>query len=536
MTASQPPEVDLSHPDLSRDHRSRLQEDDADYLRLRDATVRRLTRSVARLVRDLQTAPHGEYSGILSAFIERQTGILQDAYTAAAQAGAQDYYAEVSAKPGQWVKRVPVNPDRMRSALNFYAPSIAKMAHEALQAVNAAPKVDLVELITESEQTIELFSIRGLFGRGGARSSGHGGQLAGGRDVLRKGNGEFNGSTKGESKTQGHESATGGEHAAHGLGHGAKVEWGEHEAQARANFRSLFHRDLADHEVASLVGARHGDTVRITGAPGGRDKVAMVHLALEGEHGAYKAYRSIFRNVGGDPERNGPRGKVVMSNNEFHVNNTGHGVGAEVLGRQVTALSRRGVAQINTRAEGRGNINLPRHGHLGGEQTGYYAWPRLGYNGRISDISGAATSQYIKDAPEFRNAKTVRDIMKVARVVLPKDMQFEGTDGHLVTSLSGREWWRRFGSGFAAHFDLKPGSESMKILTAYLTERGITIEMADWFSAVLMSDNMPEQGHEEIEWTEEDEEAAERAWRKLYPEHPNTEAVRQEDESAESAE
>lgn len=543
MTTTQ----DAEHILATQQHRSRMRDDDPTYLRLRDATQRRLSASLQRLVRELRGAHQTEQHTALSDFISRQTSILQDAYIAAHQAGASDYFGEVSQTPGAWAKRSAVDPDKMRRALSFYAPSIAKMAHEALAAVNAAPGVKLEEVIEESVK-LGFFSgfsrvtsgMRGALG-GVGEDANHTLYSAHGHHFAGRAKGEHNEANIHEHLAAQHHGEGeggggigrrlgqlfgGGRQAPAGdvgrLGHGAQVQFLHgSESQARENFHSLFGRNLADHEIASLVGARPGDAVRITGASGGRDRVAMVHLTLVGENGAYTAYRSIFRNVDGDSYQYGPRGRAVMNNNEFHVGNTGHGVGAEVFGRQVMALSRLGVSQINTRAEGRGNINIPRQGHIHGEMVGYYVWPRLGYNGKISDISGAATSHMIKEAPEFRSAQTVRDIMRMPHVDLPHDMQFRDAEGNLVTHLSGREWWRRFGTGFGAHFDLKPGSESMNILNAYLAERGIVIDMSERHDNIRLDDTTT--GHEEIEWTDEDEAAADRAWQRLYPDLAETE-------------
>ena len=134
----------------ARQDRQRLKDTDPDYLRLREATQKRLSASLARLVRDLRTTTPTDQQTALSAFVRRQTAILRDAYVAAHQAGARDYFSEVSATPAKWSRRVTVDPERMASALSFYAPSIAKMANEALSAVNRTPDVRLEEALAES--------------------------------------------------------------------------------------------------------------------------------------------------------------------------------------------------------------------------------------------------------------------------------------------------------------------------------------------------------------------------------------------------
>lgn len=112
----------------------RIAEHDADFQRLYAATRRQLAASVARFVRDLRGArTDGEESAAQSAFISRHTDLMRAAYHRAYVDGQRDFYGAVSRKPGKWAQQ----PDaqRVRRALTFYAaPSIAKMAHEAVLA------------------------------------------------------------------------------------------------------------------------------------------------------------------------------------------------------------------------------------------------------------------------------------------------------------------------------------------------------------------------------------------------------------------
>lgn len=114
-----------------RPHRSRLTERDDDYTRLHSQTIRKLNLSLRQLTRDIKA---GDQSAALSAFIARHSDLLRDAYVRAHGEGAIDYYGEVSQEPKTWAAHTQPQSDRMRSALQFYAPSVAKMAHEALLA------------------------------------------------------------------------------------------------------------------------------------------------------------------------------------------------------------------------------------------------------------------------------------------------------------------------------------------------------------------------------------------------------------------
>ena len=117
--------------------RRRITEHDADYQRLHVATVARLSESLRRFVRDLRrAASHPDQEAhVLSAFISRHTMLLARAYAAGHREGQRDYWQAVS------LRRPPfTEPDErvQRQRLGFYAPSVAKMAHEALLALHAS--------------------------------------------------------------------------------------------------------------------------------------------------------------------------------------------------------------------------------------------------------------------------------------------------------------------------------------------------------------------------------------------------------------
>ncbi len=129
MTTMAPPLAATQSPPAPR-----LAHDDADYTRLHVATVRRLTRSVRQLVRDLEHAgsDDGERVRVATAFIHRHTALLGTAYEQAHKEGMRDYWGGVSLKQrGQPMP--PPSTDRVRQRLAYYAVvSCAKMAYEAL--------------------------------------------------------------------------------------------------------------------------------------------------------------------------------------------------------------------------------------------------------------------------------------------------------------------------------------------------------------------------------------------------------------------
>jgi hypothetical protein len=117
----------------------RLTEHDPDFLRLHAETVRRLNASLRTLVQELRTEPTtpasqatGGHSAAVSRFIARHVGILRDCYETGHQEGAKDYWQGVSLRRN--VPSADIDEQRWRQIFTFYAPSVAKMAHEALLA------------------------------------------------------------------------------------------------------------------------------------------------------------------------------------------------------------------------------------------------------------------------------------------------------------------------------------------------------------------------------------------------------------------
>ena len=115
--------------DTPPDHR-RITEHDPRVVALKAKTVRKLQASVNRLLRDLRPGsgvPQGEAQ---SQFIQRHVGILRAAYSEAHRLGQRQYYDGVSRDAAKWARGEP-DQARMARTLAFYAPSVAKVAHEA---------------------------------------------------------------------------------------------------------------------------------------------------------------------------------------------------------------------------------------------------------------------------------------------------------------------------------------------------------------------------------------------------------------------
>lgn len=115
----------------------------------------------------------------------------------------------------------------------------------------------------------------------------------------------------------------------------------------------------------------------------------------------------------------------------------GHGIGTELLKDQVDAAERLGVETISLSAVG-GN-DTP-------NVTGYRVWPKLGFDG------------------EWKN-----QLPKVKELIAKSPYSDTKTIGELMRRPGGIQWWKENGMGVGLTFDVRRGSESRKVLDAYVS-------------------------------------------------------------------
>lgn len=121
------------------------------------------------------------------------------------------------------------------------------------------------------------------------------------------------------------------------------------------------------------------------------------------------------------------------------------GIGTRMLMGQVLAAEREGFGVIETEAQG----------SPGSEWSGYYVWPRLGYDGELE--------------PE-----TIDKMPAALRQKIEKLARSDGSDprfSHLMMLPEGRKWWRDNGHSVDLEFDTHAESRSRKVLDAYFRER-----------------------------------------------------------------
>jgi len=199
-----------------------------------------------------------------------------------------------------------------------------------------------------------------------------------------------------------------------GLAFSGKSEVNTDRTTVKAIKKLTGYSDYRD--TVKLVGAPDGSIVSVSRGPSYSDKIT---IQVQNHQLGIVATRSMET----DPET---REKIVYNESiEIGSKYRGSGIGADIFSQQVQEASAAGFSKIKTDASRQPGYN------------GYYTWARLGYDGPIP--------------------KSVRDKFPgVSRV------------SELMRTPEGRSAWKEHGDTFAGEFDLKPGSQSRRVLDAYM--------------------------------------------------------------------
>lgn len=202
-----------------------------------------------------------------------------------------------------------------------------------------------------------------------------------------------------------------------------------------------FGRDVDHQLLARASNAFPGGTTTLTTTDSG----GMLRVVSRDGAGGV-AQRTFYRSHDG---------KVVVSNDVFE-NPTRSVRGADLLREQVKALRDLGVSRVETNAA---RSDDPAH-----LLVGYKVWPKLGYDGRMSE--GA----FRRLPPDLQAAMGARG--KTLGL-------FGGSPGSrsvqdLLALPGGREAWDRYGESTPMEFDTDPASPHSKRLEAYLRNRAKT--------------------------------------------------------------
>lgn len=190
--------------------------------------------------------------------------------------------------------------------------------------------------------------------------------------------------------------------------------------------QTIFGRVLEDFEWGALVGAVSGATVTVQGYGNS--------VYIEVEHPQYEQARSVFGSI---------QGIITMDNEHFKRLDLSDphrpkGLGTRVIARQVQTARKLGLSEITTVASG----------YYGGSNNGYYTWPRLGFEGALTE--------------DMRTAFAIHTGGEAPQTIL-----------ELLALEGGKEWWLHNGSTIGVAFDLTRGSASDVAMLNYLKEMGI---------------------------------------------------------------
>jgi SPP1 gp7 family putative phage head morphogenesis protein len=187
-----------------------------------------------------------------------------------------------------------------------------------------------------------------------------------------------------------------------------------HNEGTQQALRRLFRRDISNEELAGAVGALDGAELIVRRYRDG--------VFIEISHPEISTQERVI-------ERDS-RG-LFVDNQYFRKRSDRPGVGRDSFVRQVLNAQRLGIKYIKTHAAG--------HRHHP-SFNGYYTWPRLGYNARLTPEERAALPR------EFRRARDLNDLFE----------------------MGGADWWKEYGTERDMRFDLDPDSRSFKLLRLYL--------------------------------------------------------------------
>lgn len=198
--------------------------------------------------------------------------------------------------------------------------------------------------------------------------------------------------------------------------------------------KALKHLGLADaslEDIAALAGLDKDAAVVVTYDQSPRDLSPVITLSSQD---GFRSRRQIRKDEYG----------FHIENQIFEAKETGTGLGTKVLARQIAAAQKMGIESLRCFAT------------RGAGTNGYYTWPRLGYDEEIM----------------WANVRASRE-GRIAWEQAPESVRACKRYSDLMANTESREWWKEHGVAADLVFDLKEGSESLKVFREYLAARGM---------------------------------------------------------------
>jgi GNAT superfamily N-acetyltransferase len=198
-----------------------------------------------------------------------------------------------------------------------------------------------------------------------------------------------------------------------------------YDNQVRNQFRQIFSgREISQEEAVKLSGALDGSQVFMTTGYGG--SVNIQWRSVEGRSSV-----TISKSADGNV-------KVYNDIFKIHEDYRGQGHALTAFGREIDQAAKLGVKRLDLEAA-----------RATGVFNGYYTWPRLGYDAKLTTRYTRALREDVAATAAMQQATKVSDLMKTSE---------------------GRAWWLRNGDSTHMAFDLTPGSLSRRVFDGYRAE------------------------------------------------------------------
>jgi len=286
--------------------------------------------------------------------------------------------------------------------------------------------------------------------------------------------------------------------------------------------RGWFGRSLDPYEYAELVGCPDDHPVQVHWR-GSSSFTITVNGKWFSQHRDFtREYPVSALNLGlverpGEPGRtpyveDGPRADAYNSTfflksprpRETRANDTGQGLdkapsglGTRIIAIQLRKLQALGFARLHTGPIGNYSSSLS------GEGSGYYAWPRMGYDStlprgfargierrkqRSDDVYEQETQRMAADpdycphglhSPDWEGNPNTHPNYRRSTKPEPCEPPAGFADMRAMSQLmetpEGRAYWRAYGEGTLGYIDVRPGSPEMAANQKYLEDSGIQL-------------------------------------------------------------
>lgn len=165
-------------------------------------------------------------------------------------------------------------------------------------------------------------------------------------------------------------------------------------------------------------------------------------------------------------------GEITIENQSIHLDNFPNGTGSSILLDQIKNAKKNGVSRIICYAGGKPTDNM----------NGYYTWPRLGFEAvsrkEFNDVINSSINRYKRSISRKEADKAAKKYGHDSPYANPDKVHIDMADSikipsfvtnvknfrELMSSDSGRNWWKKYGTSFDAAINLKDKSQVYNVI------------------------------------------------------------------------